>query len=143
MFSVDDLPPRWLKDATTFRRRGQEDLALFAESLIGELEAEIRNDGGEALSIPHGPGDEPLGDYTVAQVAEMFQRAPQTVRAWINARRLRAYKLNGREYRITRAAAEEFLEQQRNGESDGQANGRKSTADLGAWRRVRERAVVS
>ena len=115
MFSVADLPPRWLKEVATFRRRGQEDLALFIESLIGELEAEIRSDGGEALSIPRGAGDEPLGDYTAAQVAGIFQRSPQTVRDWINARRLRAYKLNGREYRITRAAVDEFLEQQRNG----------------------------
>ena len=87
--------------------------------------------------------EELLGDYTVTQVADMFQRAPQTVRDWIKSGRLRAYKLNGREYRITRAAAEEFLEQQRSGEPDGQVSGRKSSADLGAWRRVREQAVVS
>jgi excisionase family DNA binding protein len=66
------------------------------------------------------------------QVAEIFQRSPQTVRDWINARRLRAYKLNGREYRITRAAVEEYLEQQRNGEPNGQTDGRSSSADLGA-----------
>ena len=87
--------------------------------------------------------ESPPADYTVAQVADMFQRAPQTVRDWIKSGRLQAYKLNGREYRITRAAVDEFLEQQRNGEPDGQANGRKSSADLGAWRRVRERAIVS
>jgi excisionase family DNA binding protein len=84
--------------------------------------------------------DEPLGDYTVAQVGDMFQRSPQTVRDWIKSGRLRAYKLNGREYRITQVAVEEFLEQQRNGTPD--SGGRKKAADLGAWRDVYQPAVV-
>jgi excisionase family DNA binding protein len=142
VFSVDDLLPKWSEDAATFRRRGQDYLARFIESFIGELEAEIRSEGGEALSIPRGAREEPLGDYTVAQVADMFQRAAQTVRDWIKSGRLRAYKLNGREYRITRAAVEAYLEQQRNGEPDTRPKGQASTADLGAWREVHKEASV-
>ena len=142
MFSVSDLPPRWSEDAATFRRRGQEALARFIESFCSDLETEMQVERGEALSIPRGAGDEPLGDYTAAQVAETFGRSPQTVRDWIKSERLRAYKLNGREYRITRAAVEEFREKQRNGESDGQATGRKSSADLGAWRDIYQPVVV-
>jgi excisionase family DNA binding protein len=143
VFSVTDLPPKWSEDAATFRRRGQDYLARFIESFIGELEAEIRSEGGEALSIPRGASEEQLGDYTVAQVAGIFQRSPQTVRDWINARRMRAYKFNGREYRITRAAVEEFREQQRNGTTDTRPKGQASTADLGVWRDDYRPASVS
>jgi len=142
VFSVADLPPRWLEEATTFRRRGQEGLALFLESVIGELEAEMLVDGGDAGSIPHGPGDEPLGDYTVAQVADMFGRSPQTVRDWIKAGRLRAYMFNDREYRITRTAVEEFVEEQKSGNGDASSGGRKNTANLSAWRAVYKPASV-
>ena len=86
--------------------------------------------------------EEPLGDYTVAQVADIFQRAPQTVRDWIKSGRLRAYRFNRREYRITRVAVEAYLEQQRNGERDGCPKGQESTADLSAWQEVYKAASV-
>ena len=54
-------------------------------------------------------------DLTVAQVADRFERSPLTVRDWIRAKKLRAYKLNDREYRITSTALAEFVERQRNG----------------------------
>jgi excisionase family DNA binding protein len=124
------------------RRRGLEDLALFMESVAKDLEAEIYADGGDVRGSPCGEGDKPLVDYTVAQVADMFQRSPQTVRDWIHSGRLGAYKLNGREYRITQAAVEDFIEQQRNGDTDRQTNGRENSADLRAWRGVYRPAVV-
>ncbi len=76
---------------------------------------------------------ESLADFTVAQVAEMFERSPQTVRDWIKAGRLRGYRLNDREYRITASALREFQEEQRNGASHGD---RAEEADLGAWRDI-------
>ncbi len=49
-------------------------------------------------------------DYTVAEVAQRFGRAPQTVRDWIKSGKLRGYLFNGREYRVTRHALAEFEE---------------------------------
>lgn len=52
-------------------------------------------------------------DLTVPEVAALFGRAPQTMRAWIRERRLDAYTFGGREYRVTRRALEEFQERER------------------------------
>ena len=58
-----------------------------------------------------GPGGfEP--DLTVKEVAEIFYRATSTVTAWIRAGDLRAYRFNGKEWRITNAALEEFRAKQ-------------------------------
>lgn len=72
-------------------------------------------------------------DLTVAEVAGMFDRRPQTIRDWIKKGALRGYKLSGREYRITETAVKEFQECERNGKVP-----RKQfvEADLGAWRQV-------
>lgn len=51
---------------------------------------------------------EPLSDLTVEDVAEEVGRARSTVRGWCHDRKLRAYRLNGREWRITRAALWQF-----------------------------------
>lgn len=118
---VESLPPNGL---VSFTRSDLEDLL--------ESEAESAAPAGR---------DRP--DYTVSEVAERFGRSPQTVRDWISSGRLRAYRFNGREYRVTPAALEEFLEPQRNGYMDRGATRRKSTANLGAWRRVSDRAGVS
>jgi len=129
MFNVIDLPALWRKEAKSYRRRSQENLARFLESLAADLEAEMLSEGHEALTSPGSAGGEPHADYTVAQVAEIFNRKPQTVRDWIKGGRLRAYRFNGREYRVTRAAVEEYMEDQRNG-----LPAQKGTADLSAWR---------
>ncbi len=71
-------------------------------------------------------------DLTVEQVAEKLGRAPSTVRDWIRAGRLRAYKMMGREYRITPAALEEFIESERRGGAPASVRGR--TVRLNAWR---------
>ena len=84
------------------------------------------------------PAKQPEGDrgadYTVAEIAERFSRAPQTVRDWIKSGKLKAYLFNGREYRVTQAALAEFEEKQRPGRD---AKGESvASGDLGAWRRV-------
>lgn len=130
MFSIDDLPPRWTSDAATFRRRGQKKQARFLESYLAELEAEMLADGHD-VSVE--VGGKLQVDYTVAQVAEMFDRKSQTIRDWIKKGRLRGYLFNGREYRITGAALAEFQEGQRNGTPPAD---RTVVEDLGAWRDV-------
>ena len=75
-------------------------------------------------------------DLTVVQVAHLFDRKPQTVRSWIKDGRLTAYKLHRREYRVTRAAIEEFQKQARQGAA--QASGPSTSIDLSSWRKVRD-----
>lgn len=79
------------------------------------------------------PENDLHGDYTVAQIAEIFDRSPQTVRDWIGSDQLRAYRFNDREYRITASALREFQEGQRDGTSHAD---RGEVADLGAWRDI-------
>ena len=76
------------------------------------------------------------GDYTVAHVAEIFGRKPQTVRDWIKSGRMRGYLFNGREYRVTQAAIEEYRACQRNGTKGRRRTVRRGVANLAAWRRV-------
>jgi excisionase family DNA binding protein len=57
--------------------------------------------------------DDALGDLTVTQEGALVGRRPSTVRAWIRDGRLEAYRLNKRDYRVTRVALAAFLEQER------------------------------
>ena len=61
-------------------------------------------------------------DLTVAEVGKFFGRSPATIRTWIRAGRIGAYRFRGSEYRITRAAIEEFQVQERNGISTEHSN---------------------
>lgn len=54
-------------------------------------------------------------DLTVKEVADLYGKTPCTVTAWIRAGDLRAYKLNGKEYRISAKALEEFRDRQSQG----------------------------
>ena len=54
-------------------------------------------------------------DLTVEEVGEFFHRSPVTIRGWIRDGRLRAYLFQGREYRVTALALEEFQQNQRLG----------------------------
>ena len=58
-----------------------------------------------------GPGFEP--DLTVGEVAQHFDRSPQTVRTWIRDGRLVAYRFQNKEYRVTRGALADFQERER------------------------------
>ena len=51
-------------------------------------------------------------DLTVKEVAKIFGRATSTITAWIRSGELRAYKLNGKEYRVSIASLEEFRTKQ-------------------------------
>ena len=82
----------------------------------------------------------PSADLTVEQVAERFGRSPGTVRDWIRAGKLRAYPFNGKEYRVTPAALEEFHQAQREGKQEP-AKQQSKPVDLGGWRRVRGKAA--
>ncbi len=52
-------------------------------------------------------------DFTVAEVGKFFDRSPVTIRAWIRDGRLRAYRFQGREYRVCESALEEFQKKER------------------------------
>jgi len=49
-------------------------------------------------------------DLTVDQVAAKTNRAASTIRGWLIAGDLRGYKLNGRDWRVTRSALREYLD---------------------------------
>ena len=59
----------------------------------------------------NGPGFD--HDFTVEEVGKFFNRSPVTIRAWIRDGRLRAYRFQGREYRVCESAVEELQQQQR------------------------------
>lgn len=74
----------------------------------------------------------PLRDLSVEEVAAAMGRSPSTVRGWLIAGALRGYKLNGRDWRVTRAALEEYRAKQ------GAATPPPSEdpVDVSAWRRA-------
>lgn len=72
-------------------------------------------------------------DLTVEDVAEETGRAPSTVRGWLIEGTLRGYKLNGRDWRVPRAALRTYLEAQA-GPSPASDDG--EAVDIGAWRRL-------
>ena len=78
-------------------------------------------------------------DMTVEQVAERFGCRPGTVRDWIRAEKLRAY-IFGKEYRVTPAALEEFIQAHREGQREP-AKRQSKPVGLGGWRRVRDKAA--
>jgi len=64
----------------------------------------IPKNGGDALS------DELL---TLQQVADEMQLHIETIRAWVREKKLPAYKISAREYRVRRSDLEKFLEDRR------------------------------
>ena len=77
-------------------------------------------------------------DLTVEEVAERMKRKPNTITHWIRAGKLDAYKFNGREYRVTPAALDAYLQAQREGKQAPKTAG--NAADLGSWRDLRRAA---
>lgn len=47
-------------------------------------------------------------DLTVEELACLFRRRPSAVRGWRGCGKLRGYKLNGRDRRVTRQAIREY-----------------------------------
>lgn len=72
-------------------------------------------------------------DMTVEEVGEEVGRAPSTIRGWLIAGELRGYKLNGKSWRVPRAALREYLEAQTTRSPEPP---RRSTG-ITSWRRVR------
>ncbi len=91
------------------------------------------------LSRSDSADPERAADMTVAEVASLLSRSPQTVRTWIREGDLDAYKLRGREYRVTRAALEAFLayQQARAAPRSSLGSSGGQPANLGSWRRAR------
>jgi excisionase family DNA binding protein len=77
-----------------------------------------------------------LADLSVPEVAHALGRAPSTVRAWCAAGEIEgAYKLRGREWRVTRAALRAWQDRQSKPVAAAEAS--KSpprTGKLGDWR---------
>ena len=102
----------------------------------GDLEA-LLAEASEAAD----PVSVDRADYTVAEVAERFGKAPQTVRDWIKDGKLPAYRFMGKQWRITPAALAEFEEHQRSGKQS--KPGPRKPVDLGAWRNETRKRSVS
>jgi excisionase family DNA binding protein len=107
--------------------------------VLGELERaralvlrRFLNGDGEPES------EEVLADLTVAAVAEMFDRHPNTIRDWLHSGALAGYRLNNREWRIPRSSLAEFQQRQRLGDDPATpALGKARPRKLGDWRRHR------
>ena len=94
-------------------------VTLTRADLVGMVEA---SGGVEAV------------DLTVDQVAEQTQRAPSTVRGWLIDGDLRGYKLNGKDWRVTRSALREYLDAQTSKEKVVVRE--RGPVDISAWRRA-------
>ena len=84
--------------------------------------------------IESDSSETPVGstrDLTVEEVAKETGRAPSTVRDWLISGALCGYKLNGRDWRVSRYSLREYLEAQptEKGETPSQV-------DIAAWRKV-------
>ena len=75
-------------------------------------------------------------DLTVLQVAEEVGRKPSTIRGWLIGGQLRGYKLNHRDWRVTRSALREYLDGQ-TGEAT-ESSSEMQEVDITAWRKVRK-----
>jgi excisionase family DNA binding protein len=99
-------------------------VTLTRSDLAALLEGEEQ--GGEVLA--------PERDLTVEQVAEAMGRACSTVRGWLIAGELRGFKLNGRDWRVPRAALRAYRDAQAAGKADPEPE--MEGVDISAWRRV-------
>jgi|SRR3989442_9567459 len=113
-----------------------ERLRELAERLPSGGSLTLTRDG--LLTLAASDGDQadqavaPQADFTVAELAARFHRSASTVRDWCEHGRFEsAYKLNGRDWRVSQAAVDLFLAQQRR---------QGPVAQLGAWWAVRRRA---
>lgn len=67
--------------------------------------------------------------YTVAELAERYDRSESTVRGWLGAGEFDAFKVHG-SWRVPAEAVTEFESDEQEGKALGDAN----PPDLGAWR---------
>lgn len=114
-------------------------LRQLAEALPEGATVALNRD--QILALLEEAGEDARGgrverDLTLAEVGEIYDRKPNTVRSWIKTKGLRAYRDAAGQWRIPRAALEEWQEAQREGRR-GKAN---DDVDLGAWRSHYRRA---
>lgn len=73
-------------------------------------------------------------DLTVDEVASKLHRRPSTVRNWCQQGRLEAYRLHGREWRISPAALVAYQQRQRREATAPPKSARRKPVRLGQWR---------
>jgi len=92
-------------------------LREVAERLPPGASVTLTRDGLlELAAVAGGRVEEtaPRADLTIGELALRFHRSPSTIRDWCEHGRLEgAYKLNGRDWRISQAAVDAFLALQR------------------------------
>ena len=74
-------------------------------------------------------------DLTVKAVAKETGRAPSTIRDWLTSGALCGYKLNGRDWRVSRDSLRKYLDAQSTQATE--TPGKVGKVDITAWRRVR------
>ena len=77
----------------------------------------------------------PSRDLSVEEVAAEVQRSTSTVRTWLIAGELKGYKLQGKAWRVPRAALRKFLDHQ--GEPAEPPLDDAEKVDISAWRKLR------
>lgn len=78
--------------------------------------------------------DEAIGDLSCAEIGVLLHRKPGTVRGWLFRKELVGYRLNNRDWRVTRAELRRYLDAQ--GGAGSPIDG-ASSVDLGSWRNKR------
>ena len=101
-----------------------------------DLLAMLAGEGGKA---GQGGTDQTAEDLTVQDIAERAKRSPSAVRGWIRSGQLRAYRFQGRDYRVAPEAWEAFKQAQRSG-GEAKPRERSGKVDLGSWRRNLKKA---
>ena len=88
------------------------------EQLSGAPPAEAEPDAAQGTLV----------DLTIGDLARLFGKRPSTVRAWVERGDFPgAYKLHGKQWRVTVASVESFQNRQRRAKQD---------SGLSAWRKV-------
>ena len=101
---------------------------------VSELRAWLEEDGAGS---PHYTDGTVVTDLTVEDIGKELGRTAACVRGWCRSKKLAgAYRLNGREWRIPRAAFQSFLAAQATGTSEHRPTRTAKGVDLGAWRRT-------
>ena len=78
--------------------------------------------------------EETVGDLSCADIGKVLDRKPGTVRAWLFRGELKGYRLNGKDWRCTRAELRRYLDAQGGA---GSHVGEKSPVNIGSWREKR------
>jgi len=122
-----------LADLTAWLEAAPEGTTLSARAMLDLLRQIGAAAEPEAMK--------PIGrDLTLAEVGELYNRRPNTVRDWVKHKGLRAYLDASGQYRVTPAALREWQEAQRREKErpKARATTEPEPVDLGAWRKVRK-----